>query len=126
MAGFELSHLLRDFEGSRINGSVNVRCRRGRFQGDMARAVQNDLCEVSVAMLLDIEDDMRLDDLGIVQVELVYLVHYVLPNRLCDGEMPAVHSNRNINICCLHGRLSVSVGTNPSGTGLCPLFVWGF
>ena len=68
---------------------------------------------------------MGLDDSRIVQMELVYLVNHMLPDRLSDGEVPAIHSNRNINICCLHGCLSVSVGTLPSGQGSCPLLLWG-
>jgi len=92
----------------------------------MICAVQNNLCEMPVAMLLNIEDHVSLDDSWIVQVQLVYLVYGMQPDRLSEGEMPGIHSNRNVNICSLHG-LFFLVGGHKllSGQSLCPLFILG-
>ena len=125
MALFVLSHLLGDLEGHRVYRRINIVCRDTCLDRDMVCAVQDDLRKVPVAMLLQIEHDVCLDDSGVVQRQLVYLFYYVPSDCFRYREVTTIHSNRNINISSLHG-FFLSVGTNPfSGEGLCPLFCFG-
>ncbi len=79
----------------------------------MIGAPQDDLGKMPVPMFLQVQNHVRLDDSGVVQMYLTQFVYHVLVQCLGYHEVSAIHSNRNVHVCGLHGFLSVFGGHAP-------------
>jgi hypothetical protein len=80
-------HLPRDLVRRRVDGSVHVICLFTRLYRDMIGANENDLRGVPV--FLDRQDDVRLDDLGVIEVKAFNLPGHVLVDRIGNREVAA-------------------------------------
>jgi hypothetical protein len=82
-ARFFFPHLARDFGDGFIDGLVKVFGFRGRFDGHMVGAEENDFGDL--AIVLDIEDGLGLDDPGVFHVEVADFADGVIAHGIGEG-----------------------------------------
>ena len=82
-ARFFFPHLARDFGDRFIDGLIKVFGFRGRFDGHVVGAKENDFGDL--AIVLDIEDRLRLDDLGVFHVEVADFADGVIAHGICES-----------------------------------------
>ena len=80
-------HLPRDLVRGRVDGSVHVICLFTGLYRDMIGANEHDLRGVPV--FLDRQDDVCLDDPGVIEVKALNLFGYVLVDRIGNREVTA-------------------------------------
>ena len=77
------SHLVRD----RIDGGVHVVSFFAGLDRDVVRANENDFGRVPV--FLHLEDHVRLDDLGVIEMQALDLAGAIIADRIGDRQMAA-------------------------------------
>ena len=90
------SHLPRDLVRGRVDGGVHVICLFTRLDRDMIGANEDDLRGVPV--FLDRQDDVRLDDFGVIEVKAFNLPGHVLVDRIGNREVTASNFDRRMGV----------------------------
>jgi hypothetical protein len=109
---FEFPHLPRDFCDHSIDCGIHVVALVVGFDGDVVGAVEHDFGEMPV--LRHVEDDVNLDDSGVIEVDMLDLILGILTDCIGDADMAPGNPDWHVYVCSLHGVFCVS-----------PLFVWG-
>ena len=99
-----LPHLPRDLVDHGVDRRIHVVRLLTRFDRDVIRTDQNDLGRVAV--FLHFEDDVRLDDLRIIEVQIFDLARDVVVDRVGDLQVAAGDFDRRVSIGCEHAFLS--------------------
>jgi len=95
-----LPHLLRNFRGDTVNRGIHVGTLVVGLNGDMVRAMQDDFR--TLAVLGHVEDNVRLDDPRIVEMDVVKLGLCVFADRIRDADMATGDSDGDVYVSCLH------------------------
>src|SRR5262249_7557869 len=113
--GLILSHLLRDLGHYAVDGGIHVVALVAGLDGDVVRAVQHDFGEVP--MFRYIQNDVRFDDAGIIEMDVFEALISVILNRLGDGDIAAGDADGDIDVGGLHGVWSFRLGDWKKGSG---------
>jgi hypothetical protein len=93
-------HLPRHFVGHGIDGGVHVVGFLTGLDGDVIRADENDLGGVPV--FFHLEDNVRLDDLRIIEMEALDLTRAIIVDRIRDREMTAGDFDDGVSVGRYH------------------------
>ncbi len=95
-----LAHAARDLGNGLVDGGVHVLRRGVGLDDDVVRAEEDDFRDVPI--LLHVEKDLGLDDLGIVEVQAGHFLLGVVAHGLRDGDVATGDNDGQVDVGDLH------------------------
>jgi hypothetical protein len=95
-----LSHLARDFVRDRVDRGIHVVGLFAGFDRDVVRADQDDFG--GVAVFFHFENDVRFNDLRVIEVEALDLAGAIIVDRVGHLQMPAGDFDVRVSVSGYH------------------------
>lgn len=105
--GFVFAHLAGDLGDDLIDRRVEVVAFVTGFDGDVVAAMEDDFGELT--MFFDIDDDLGVDDSGVIEVKIFDFFDGVILNGFGDADVATGDFDGDVDVGCLHGGYGVGL-----------------